>query len=214
MTDSFSERLQLVANRKKIEQADLARALNKSPAMINRWWNGKQAPGPKNLRELCEYFHCSFDWLKTGEGEPFPAHQKPEPPPQTKESRFADLVHVPILGKVPAGFPQTVEEHIESYVTLPGVPSNCFALRVIGESMEPGIKHGDYVLFVIDREALPGDIVVVNDEFGDSMLKRLKEKGGEYYLVSDNPVYPTVQPNGDYRIMGVVIGGWRELKIR
>ena len=130
-----------------------------------------------------------------------------------KGSRLADLHTIPVLGRVPAGIPESLTENVETYITLPGAPPDCYALRVTGESMAPGITHGDFVLFIIDREAKPGDIVVVNDEFGDSMIKRLKEKNGEYYLVSDNPAYPTYQPNENYRIMGVVIGGWRQLKI-
>ncbi len=128
-------------------------------------------------------------------------------------SRLAVLHAIPVLGRVPAGIPESLGENVETYITLPGAPPDCYALRVTGESMAPGIAHGDYALFVIDREAKPGDIVVVNDEFGDSMIKRLKEKDGDYYLVSDNPSYPTYQPNESYRIMGVVIGGWRQLKI-
>ncbi|MCB2218083.1 MAG: XRE family transcriptional regulator [Desulfobulbaceae bacterium] len=211
----LSKRLRQLIDIKNFSLAQCARICKLNRSQVYQILNGEvKNPQLPTLKKIIDGFGCDPDWLKTGKGEPFPKEQTPEPQHQTRETRLANLVHVPILGKVPAGFPQTVEENIESYATLPGVPSNCFALRVIGESMEPGIKHGDYVLFVNDREARPGDIVVVNDEFGESMIKRLKEKDDEFYLVSDNPAYPTVRPNGDYRIMGVVIGGWRELKIR
>ena len=127
-------------------------------------------------------------------------------------SKIAELYRIPVLGKVPAGMPVEVSEYTNEYIAVPGAPKGCFALRVHGESMEPNIRHDDYVLFVIDREAKPGDVVVVNDEFGDSMIKRLKEKDGEFFLVSDNPKFPTFKPNSHYRIMGVVIDAWRQVK--
>lgn len=127
-------------------------------------------------------------------------------------SKIAELYRIPVLGKVPAGMPMEVSEYTNEYIAVPGAPKDCFALRVHGESMEPNIRHDDYVLFVIDRESRPGDVVVVNDEFGDSMIKRLKEKDGEFFLVSDNPKFPTFKPNAHYRIMGVVIDAWRQLK--
>ena len=86
-----------------------------------------------------------------------------------------------------------------------------YALRVKGESMTPIIRHDDTVLFRIDQEARPGDVVVVNDEFGDSMLKRLKKKDEEYWLTSDNQEYPAVRPNSHYRIMGVVVRVIRDI---
>lgn len=131
-----------------------------------------------------------------------------------EKSRMASMVRIPVLGKVPAGIPKEVSEHISEYISVPGAPENCFALRVNGPSMEPTIRHDDYVLFVIDKEARHGDVVVVNDEFGDSMIKRLRKKNEEYFLASDNPDYPTVRPNGDYRIMGVVIDAWRKVNFR
>ena len=78
--------------------------------------------------------------------------------------------------------------------------------------MAPQISFGDYVLFVIDRRPNVGDIVVINDEYGDSKIRRLKMKGDEPELVSDNSQYEKYPLDADHRIMGVVVGGWRPLK--
>lgn len=126
-------------------------------------------------------------------------------------SRIVPMVAVPLLGRVPAGIPEEVAEQVEEYIALPGVTEGTYALRVKGESMTPTIRHGDTVLFRIDQDAQPGDVVVVNDEFGDSMLKRLKKKDEEYWLTSDNQEYPAVRPNSHYRIMGVVVRVIRDI---
>ena len=71
----------------------------------------------------------------------------------------------------------------------------------------------DYVLFINDGEIKNGDVVVVNNEWGESMIKRFRLKDGEPYLVSDNPEYPGFRPNEYYRIIGKVIGVWRKIKV-
>lgn len=138
-------------------------------------------------------------------------------PPNTAiphaQSRIVPTALVPLLGRVPAGIPERMEEAVEEWIAMPGAQADTYALKVHGESMLPELRHGDVVFFRLDREPRPGDLVVVNDEFGDSMLKRLRLKEGEWYLVSDNPAYPTVRPNGEYRIMGVVVDAWRQLTI-
>jgi len=48
-------------------------------------------------------------------------------------------------------------------------------------------------------------VVIVTDEYGDSMVKRYKEKGGKPYLVSDNSKYPSVEPSSANSIVGKVI---------
>ena len=219
MIDNFNERLQQVASSKKIFQAELADAIGKDRSTVNKWWNGSQVPGPRNMRLLADYLGCSVKWLETGTGTPFPKKVTAVLDEQydikneamgAKQRRrggsaLVPLVAVPLLGRVPAGIPEQIEEQVEDYVAFPGVDDGTYALRAHGESMVPAIRHDDFVLFRIDQDVRPGQVVVVNNEFGESMLKRLKEKEGELWLTSDNPEYPAVRPNAHYRIMGVVV---------
>ncbi len=85
------------------------------------------------------------------------------------------------------------------------MPSHCFAMKVTGDSMEPRILEGEHVIFTIDYDLHSGDVVIVTDEYGDSMVKRYKEKDGEKYLVSDNSKYEPVKPNSGFDIVGKVI---------
>lgn len=228
----FKERLQHLMRRKNISQSGIVRGAGFDKAQVSNWLSGTvKNPRDTTIHKLAYFFECNIDWLATGTGEPFPSTTKETiierstygyPTDKTKpsaigikgkSSRIAELYKIPVLGNVPAGIPNTLEEYVEEYISVPNAPPDCYALKVDGESMEPGIRHGDYVLFVINRDPRSGDIVVVNDEFGDSMIKRYKVKGDEQRLVSDNPAYPAYTPNDHYRIMGVVVGGWRELKI-
>jgi SOS-response transcriptional repressor LexA len=124
------------------------------------------------------------------------------------------VVSVPVLGRVPAGFPDQVpQDLIVDYVSLPDAPPGSYALVVRGESMSPTVKDGDYVLLKPREDVRSGDVVVVNDEWGETMLKRYREKDGEPWLVSDNTEFPAFRPNDHYRIMGKVVGVWRRVRI-
>jgi len=209
VSEGFIDRLQVLVNGVGVSQRQLALKAKVDPGTVTRWRTKNTPPSFESVMKISKVWKCSFDWLAYGEGEPFP------PPTENpgKKSKLAEIVQIPVLGRVPAGIPNTLEEFTDEYISLPNVPKNCFALKVAGESMEPAFKHGDYVLFVIDQDIKNGDVVIVNDEFGESMVKRYKEKDKEQFLVSDNPAYPTYKPNGAYRIMGKVIGAWRQLNV-
>ncbi len=134
-------------------------------------------------------------------------HKKP-PIPEAEPSKL-----IPVIGRVPAGFPENVSEEVIEYISLPSAPAGAYALVVKGDSMSPGIRDGDYVLFIPNGDYRNGDVIVVNNEFGDSMIKRYRLKDGEVWLFSDNPEYPSFKPNEQYRIIGKVVKAWREIKI-
>lgn len=66
---TFPERLQYVAGLRNFEQADLARALGKSPSEVNRWWQGEVYPGPKNRKLLSKTLDYDLKWLECGKGK-------------------------------------------------------------------------------------------------------------------------------------------------
>lgn len=162
-----------------------------------------------NLQKLADMMPCgipvSWDSDRIRVNPPMPkAHQ------------------IPLLGRVPAGDPrQITDADILGWESVgPEIPGNAYALRVSGNSMRRpddnnSISDGDTVIFVEKSDPAHNDMVVVCDEFGDVMLKRLKIKqGGEYVLASDNPAYEPIHPNGAYRIIGVVIDAHRKISVR
>lgn len=137
----------------------------------------------------------------------------------TNESDRGDIpsearkpISIPVLGRVPAGFPEASTEEVIEYISIPNAPEGAYALIVSGDSMAPSIRRGDYVIFVPGSEGVrSGDVVIANNEWGESMCKRYRERAGEKLLTSDNPEYQPVQPNGHYRIMGKVVRVWRNI---
>lgn len=114
---------------------------------------------------------------------------------------------VPLVGSVAAGAPILAEEHIEEYIPydVGGDPEDYFALRVRGESMlGAGILPDDLVIVRRQPEARSGEIVVALFE-DEATVKTLSLRGGEVWLLPENPAYAPI--NGrSCRILGRVTG--------
>jgi repressor LexA len=137
--------------------------------------------------------------------------------------RDADMVEVPVLGRVAAGAPLLATENIEDSVKidsflLGGSGKEVFALRVKGQSMiEAGIHDGDFIFVKKSAQAQPGDIVVALIE-DEATVKRYYPEGDR---IRFQPANSTMQPiyvnRADFRstmILGHVIGVYRRLNGR
>jgi repressor LexA len=182
----------------------LASVLGISPPALTNFKNKGELP-PGLLLGFSQRYRLSMNWLLTGEGSQYEALP-------VAGARIP--VSVPVLGRIPAGFPDMVNnDSVIEYVGLPAAPSGSYALVVHGDSMSPGIKDGDYVLFIPDAPVKSGDVVVVTNEWGEPVLMRYREKDGEEILVSDNAEYAPVKPNEHYKILGKVLDVWRKVKV-
>jgi len=81
----------------------------------------------------------------------------------------------PVVGSVRCGDPETEEESVEEYVSLPTSifgTGEFYILRAVGDSMiDAGINENDLVLIKKQATASEGDIVVALDENNENTLK-------------------------------------------
>lgn len=81
----------------------------------------------------------------------------------------------PLVGSIRCGDPETEEEQVEMYVSLPEVifgKGDCYLLRAVGDSMvDADIAEGDLVLIRKQQDCKVGDIVVALDENRENTLK-------------------------------------------
>ena len=127
-------------------------------------------------------------------------------------------VNVPLVGTVTAGMPILAQENIEDTFAVPvnlmGTSSECFMLRVKGESMiKAGINDGDYLMVRQQNTAENSDIVVamVNDDTSEgATVKRFFKEDDRIRLQPENdsmqPIYGT-----DVSVLGKVIGIYRQM---
>ena len=112
--------------------------------------------------------------------------------------------------RISAGFASPAEEYIEAHLDLNKLvvdnPEATFFLSVQGNSMTgAGILDGDTL--VIDRSLEPVDgKVVVAAVDGDLLVKRLRFKNNQPYLVAEHPNYPAmpITTAQEFTIWGVV----------
>ena len=121
-----------------------------------------------------------------------------------------DVVNIPIMGSIAAGYPDRVEpagEVGQLQVDMQTAGSfgryRSFALQVCGESMiNAEIYDGDNVI-IEPREPRDGDIVAALID-GETTLKRYIHKPGEPpYLKAENEIYPELYPVNELCVQGV-----------
>lgn len=114
---------------------------------------------------------------------------------------------IPVVGVVTAGLPILAVENQEG--TIPWPESDCFALRVRGDSMvNAGILDGDKVVVRPQSHADSGQIVVARIE-DEATVKRLLCRDGRVWLMPENDRYAPI--DGSYaEIIGIVRGVVRE----
>lgn len=121
---------------------------------------------------------------------------------------------VPILGNIACGTPITAEQNIEGYADLPDGVHADFALRCMGDSMEPSFLDGDLVLIRQAGDVADGKIaaVMLNGETSsEATLKRIHHISGGLILIPDNQnKYGPLTYHGkeaeNVKILGVAVG--------
>jgi len=134
-----------------------------------------------------------------------------------QETERADVVDIPIVGRVAAGTPILSEQNIEGSFPLPAQfagKGTSFMLTVHGESMiEAGIMDGDYILVQQQQTANNGDIVVAmieGDFEAESTVKEFHKENGHIRLQPKNSSMKPIIVD-DCQIVGLVKGVFRYL---
>ena len=128
----------------------------------------------------------------------------------------ADIVDIPIVGRIAAGTPILAEQNIEDTFPVParyiknGVH---FMLTVKGDSMiEAGIFDGDFILVQQQPDARNGDIVVAMiDGFeSEATVKTFYKEKDHIRLQPENSAMSPILVH-DVKILGLVKGVFRYL---
>jgi repressor LexA len=118
------------------------------------------------------------------------------------------LVRIPLLGRIPAGYPSDQEQQPDRCVSIDEdtlqLPKNArtFALEVGGDSMiDAHIVEGDIVIMEL-RDPTHRDIVAALID-GETTLKRFLIHKGKPFLRAENSKYPDLIPAHELVIQGV-----------
>lgn len=125
----------------------------------------------------------------------------------------AEVVNVPVLGRIAAGGPILAEQQVEDVFPLPRDlvgQGELFMLKVAGDSMvDAAICDGDWVVVRRQPDAENGDIVAALLD-NEATVKTLKRRDGHVWLMPHNPAYAPILGD-EATIMGKVVTVLRRL---
>lgn len=192
-----------------------------SRAVLDKYKNGQSDPSRSRVISMAAAAGVNFEWLATGIGEP----QKTYGLSDSTQESYAhqdSLAKIPIMNVTASagGGSVVTTEDTDGYLAFE--PSwlhrmglnraELFTMPTMGESMEPTIKAGEYVLCSsAEHHTKIGDGIYVIRLEGNILVKRLQVlPGGILEISSDNAQFYKsftldMKGNADFKILGKVV---------
>lgn len=181
---------------KKMSQAALAEKVGVSTPNISRYESGKQNPEFEKIKDIADALDTRMsDLFLVAEG----INIKTGP----------DLYKVPLISWVQAGnlkevFINNDLENIEYVETTYRARKYTYALRVVGDSMEPKFPEGSIIIVEPEEQAINKSFVIARQDGNKATFKQLIDDGDARYLKPMNERYPIIPLAPDSEICGVV----------
>ena len=231
--ESIGQRIRNLREMKNMTQTELSQSLGmKTYTTVSKWESDDNFPKGRDLKKLSELFGVSSDYLlglntNKNVSSIETIYNQLEKPRQTKVYNFAEqqleeqnsnVVHFPKKEKLPTiknsasaanptelVYGDTVVEEEE----FERVPSNAdFAVPIIGDSMEPVIRNGQFIFVKEQPDVEDGEIAIVElDGDGVTCKEVFKDYENQSIILrSINELYEdrVVSPE-QIRIIGKVV---------
>jgi SOS-response transcriptional repressor LexA len=205
---SLGGRIRQVRQSRSLTQKDFAESLGIAQGFLSSIERDRKPPSATLLIAMTHLYQVDAQWLSSGEGGPgvgtLSAMSQTTEPSASK---------TPLLRRVASDFPQRLEAaDLLGYISVPDSPPGCYALVAYGDFMAPTIQDNDLVLFRMGGEINNGDIALVKNNWGDTILRRYRLKEDGEWFVPDNNAYKPFQLPRSHAI-AVVTNIWRRMKL-
>lgn len=202
---SFAARLQLIVQQWP-SAGRLAKTTGVSPSAFRKWLIGAAEPGRDRLVALAEAAGVSVSWLAQGEGAApdllmLAARARSTQPGDLAENpNIAQFLLLPKRREAAAAGsgPQTAVTLTECIgfrhdwlrVMFGRDPTDLILEVAVGDSMEPDIRDGDFLLADTTDQTFQNFGIYVIEARGERLVKRVQRKfDGSLILISDNRKY-------------------------
>lgn len=179
--------------------SEIARQLGMAKSAISRYFNRTREFPLDRIDDIAQIFNLEASYILGFKH------------PSTRSESAISFVQVPILGEIACGEPIDAEENISEYrsVAKDRLPSGkVFYLQAKGNSMEPRIPNGSYVLCREQPDVENGEIaaVLVNGD-EEATLKKVIKQNDMILLQALNEEYAPyiVDSSNPARIIGKAI---------
>lgn len=202
-----------------VSQTELARRLSVSRTTVLMREKGSVDLPASNLQDIARETGCVImatpdGWQVLDAPPTIPAN-----PDRDEPLRLGP--RIPIAGQGGAGLGRLNEDVITEFWSPGG---DWFRhldalVRVVGDSMSPLLRDGDYVGVRLGEDYRRGDVVVAEIGPEHEAIVKVYAGGDEdeavVFLNSANPLHEhLVLPADDARIVGVALGAWRPGRLR
>jgi repressor LexA len=203
---SLGGRIRQVRQSRGLTQKEFADSLGIAQGYLSSVERGRKVPSATLLIAMTHLYQLDAQWLSTGEGDPSAGTLL------TMRNTMGSSM-TPLLRRVAPEFPQQLDpEDLLGYISLPGSHPDSYALVAYGDFMAPTIQDNDLVLFRVGGNINNGDIALVNNKWGDTILRRYRNKDdGEWFSPDNNAYTPFQLPRS--RAIAVVTHIWRKMKL-
>lgn len=192
---------------KGAKKTELADACKSPRATISDWSSGKtKSLSGEKLVLAAKFFNVNPEWLSSGNGkknvssiEATVPDLEPETNVQNKDYENLELVtfsSIPVVGVAQLNDNEkwTEIEHPTDFkggiIDFPTRDKNAYALRCSGDSMEPRIRDGEFIVIEPNTEPQPGDDVLLKATDGRVMVKTfLYKREDKIHLISVNKAH-------------------------
>lgn len=202
-SDGLAARVGFVLERLGIRKKELAAAVGAPESDVQEWAEGSRKPTLVQATVLQERYQVNAVWLLTGKGQPSPAvaysddwHPIPIAPQAFKKIAVVAMAQLGDNGhfcdlEYPVG-------HGDGYLHFLSADPDAYGLRCVGDSMEPRIRDGEFVVVEPNQAVASGDEVLVKSRDGRVMVKILGyTRDGYTHFLSINQNHKTVKIRAD-----------------
>lgn len=176
--NTLGKRIAIAREKLGLNQSELARHLDVTPQAVQKWEADGSKPRDKAIDLMTSKLGVTKQWLLLGNADLYEEQTAP-----IKGHR------IPIVGmaQLGDGGHWLAYDHPDSYVQWYSDDPNAYAVQGIGDSMQPRIKHKEFVIIEPSHPIMNGDEVFVVTVDGRRMVKIYSyTKDDRVHLESEN----------------------------
>lgn len=183
---------------------DINKLCEISQSYISLMENGKRRPSPIILKKLASAYFLDYIDLYEKAGYIDLAENE-----KLKDFVSDNKQAFPLLGTVKAGYNYLASENIIGYVSIDkqlSDPENYFALKVIGDSMQPVLFEDDIVIVHKQNDIESGQVGIILIDGEEATIKKIVKHEDYIELIAFNSYYPIKKLTKDieFKIIGKV----------
>lgn len=174
----FAKNLNYYMSINNVSRNDIVKALDIPYTTVMSWCKGEFYPRIDKIQKLADYFSINKSDLV-----------------ESKDNIVIndDVVQIPLLGRIIAGYPEEMFTDIIDYI---GVPSDMvkgdkelFALKTKGDSMQPNFIENDILIFEKSSNCESGQYCAVSVNGDEATFKKVIKNENGIMLQPLNPDY-------------------------